>query len=189
MQTVYLIRATNDGGASDTIAAQLTKSTVTFTALTYGENDLPWTAISSVPCVVIDLDGDIAAVFENRKDRPYDNTALLAALQGLPKESPLPLADIVITDNGKPSSTFAVDAPITITVSIRDPLTKDTVKAFAGQFIVDIQGPTGAIPVGFEFVDGVSTRTLTMPSPGRFAILPTASSLARIPQTSITVYL
>lgn len=80
---LYLIRAQYDGGRSDFIASQLTASGLTFTSLTYSVDPLPWQRISYVPCVVIDVDGDIYKIHEDR-DKGYNNAQLVADWNAAP---------------------------------------------------------------------------------------------------------
>lgn len=88
MKTTYLIRKPYDGGKSAEIAADLTRSGITFTSLMYGEEPLPWAGMSALPCVVIDVDGQIEAIEEHRPERPYDNTRLIEKLEAAPETKP-----------------------------------------------------------------------------------------------------
>jgi hypothetical protein len=189
MQTVYLVRGKYDGGKSDGIAKQLTNDGVTFTSLTYGVDQFPWTSVSAIPSVVIDVDGQIAQAIEDREEKPYDHQVTLAAIKAIPVDSPVPVAVITVSDDkGNPETKFQVNQPVTIDVEIQD--RKGQVDAaFNGKFIVNIIGPDGPLPIGFDFTNGVSQRTLLLPTPGTYAVSRATSKLADVPETSITVYL
>lgn len=79
MKTVYLIRGRYDGGASDRIAVELEQARIAFTPLVLGVDSLPWPmredraiGISAVPCVIVDVDGDIEDAEEHRPERPFE---------------------------------------------------------------------------------------------------------------------
>lgn len=104
MKTIYLIRAEYDGGVSDQIAKQLLDSRTPFKELIYTVSPLPWDTISAVPCVVIDVDGQICEIEEHRTESPFDFNRCLVKIGSSPTtmekpaETKTPTIEAMITD-------------------------------------------------------------------------------------------
>ena len=96
MKNLYLIRAeSNDGGRSDKIAADLTFRSLPFTSKTFGIDPLPWHQISTVPCIVIDVDGTQHVTFDDRQNAPIDIAAVDVQFAAAPTALPAPKPDLI----------------------------------------------------------------------------------------------
>ena len=88
MKTLYLIKHQYDSGLSDRIERELRVSKLPFKSLTYLIDPLPWSTISAVPCVIVDVDGQIDAVEEQRYNRPYNHQSLIDKFTAAPDTKP-----------------------------------------------------------------------------------------------------
>lgn len=196
-KTLYLIRARFDGGRSDQIAASLT---VPFISKTYGIDVLPWHQISTVPCVVVDIDGTPYRTFDDRPEAPIDLGAVTTAWAATPAtiQSAVPVARVTtINTAGIPKTVFKTSEAITIKVEMLNPagtqaLTNFEVLAGKANWQVPFFDESGkAYYLDMTFGSGVAIVTLPAGTlqTGKYFCDQRSSKIARVTPCEIVVAL